>query len=165
VRVDPFKAADGFRFYLDEDPCVLHGGRYSNGNGALYVTTDAGEALDKLTVNLVDEKVEPDEFFIPVTGAREGRSARWRIQRTLLQLGIFEQTKRFAGSGFVEEYGQLWRFGKLFPAGEHVYRVADPVCRKVLADAYEAKRMELASRESVDRLQGREPRPPKPRHL
>jgi hypothetical protein len=151
VSLNLFKAVDGLCFFVGDQACVLGAGRYApDGRGALWVDSAMGEHLDKLTVNLPDEPCGEDEFFVKDSDL--GRTAK-ALRAVLLKLGLFEAIEGYVSAGFVDHYAERWRFAKMFPARcGNDYRALDLDLRRVLDDAYKAKREELLAQDAERRL-------------
>ena len=105
--MDPtFAALDGFRFWYRGDIFVIRVGSYSNGRPAV-VYEGRGETV-KITVNLPDEEIAADEFFVKWSGD-EGVLAR-ADTHVIVGLGLFEETARRVSTGFVDDYAAAWGF-------------------------------------------------------
>ncbi len=149
--IELFKAADGLLFWAGKEPFILRGGLYSPEVGALYIMTDNGEQECKVTVNMVSEVLDHDEFFTKVeemTGI---------VGTALLRLGLFVRTDRVISSGYVKEYAQAWRFapcGQPAHAGSYGYAVKCPTCRARWKDEFEKGVETTLARDAVERLKG-----------
>jgi hypothetical protein len=151
----PFDALDGFRFWYRGDVYILRADRYhGNQRGALFIFRSNGEVEDKLTVNLPEGELGPDEFFVKWSGD-EGALTRATTSK-LWKLGLFEDTGRRVDSGYVEAYAAAWTFKRCWwnkHSGKDGFRVLCPECRADFAKDLAKHEEERDAREALGRLE------------
>lgn len=76
-------------------------GNYQNGQTAIVLWTEDGEPLATLSVCMVDETCEEDEFFVKTWAENE------RIANELRSHPLFEDTGRRVRTGFVT--AEVWK--------------------------------------------------------
>lgn len=85
-------------------PCRLLKERYNNGRLALQLFSNMHGMIATLTVNLPEEHLEDDEFFI------KGWSENEAIIPDVLASGVFEDTGKRIRTGFANAF--VWKFAK-----------------------------------------------------
>lgn len=155
-----FAPLDGFSFYIGQEPLVLRVGAYhGNGRVGIEVYSAAGEALDKLTVNLPDLPLAEDEVFVPMAPlGPDGDGGRMLIQEALLETGLFKAILVPIPSGFVEDYARRWaltRTDPLIRCRSHgvEYLVQDEATMAKLRQDFERRKQEIAAEVTVKALQ------------
>lgn len=86
---------NGTRFKVSDYDVTLHCGYYSNGRLAIQANCDDGP-YGKLTVNLPDDTVGPNEIFVRTTEENE------HLAKAAMKTGLFEDTGKKVPSGFIE---------------------------------------------------------------
>lgn len=158
---NPFERLEhaGIRFFANGEPYVLRGGMYGNGRGAVFVETPAGEAVDKLTVNLDEEPLEPHRLHVKVS---ESSVAGDSIRAQLLRIGVFVREKAGVGAGYVKNYAEEWSFAGCGQPGHT--RVRDyprglaidcPDCLERWTAEYKERVEQRLAKDTVSRLRGR----------
>jgi hypothetical protein len=150
--MDLFAALDGFRFWYRGGIFVLRVGRYSNGRPAI-VYEGGGETV-KISVNLPEEEIAADEFFVKWAGD-QGVLARADMH-VIVGLGLFEETSRRVSTGFVDDYAAAWGFKLCWwtkHAAKDSPRVVCPDCRADFEKRVAKHEEERDAREALGRLE------------
>lgn len=95
-RCQGFKLPGGYRLEL---------GMYSNRRGALTAIGSDGIPECTVTVNLVDAELGEGEFHV----RHEVRRHAAIVFDGLVQAGLAAPTGKTIGSGYVENYAEVWR--------------------------------------------------------
>lgn len=85
-------------------PCRLLKERYNNGRLALQLFSNMHGMIATLTVNLPEEHLEDDEFFI------KGWSENEAIIPDVLASNLFEDTGKQVHTGYTKAF--VWKFAK-----------------------------------------------------
>lgn len=147
-----FAPLDGALFWPagEESPWRLRVGRYGSANGpaALWVETDRGEPIDKVSVNLEGEAEPPGYGRIHVKVHGVGRE---EFLQKILNTGLLEvdRTNATHSAGFVVLYAETWRLG-----GDEAHLTTR---RAKLAAEVEAERERRLAKDAAKRLGAKGP--------
>lgn len=86
--------------------CILQLDRYCHGDRAsLQAYTEDGEPECSITVNLDEQSIEDDEFFVRFETVRYAGP----IFEALTKENIAHPTGRIVSAGYVERYAEVWK--------------------------------------------------------
>lgn len=86
------------------EPLDIYQSSYKGGRAAIYLSSD-GMLFATLTVNLPDQPLKEDEFFVK-TWTENEEIAPWILEKA----GLFEDTGIAVDTGFMQ--ASIWRFKK-----------------------------------------------------
>lgn len=162
VELEPFRALDGLRYWY-RGPYALVVGVYhahptAGARGAIQVRDcNTGQIELKLTVNLVHAELGVGEF-VTKWATDDGALVPSVLSTHLgccLVLGLFEDTGRRVGSGFVDAYGAVFRFARCADAGHEGvgdYVVGCLDCRARTNEIYDQRITTAEATDAVARL-------------
>jgi hypothetical protein len=86
---------NGTKFKIDNENIILHCAYYANDRLAIQANCDDGP-YGKLTVNLPENQLGPNEIFVRTTEENE------RLAKAAMKTGLFEDTGKKLPSGFIK---------------------------------------------------------------
>jgi len=95
---------DGHQLLIRGEQMTLELGAYDNGRSAVLVRDAGGIPYCKLTVNLPDNEIGADEFYV-----KENAPGAAIVAAVMKSEGLIERTLYGASASFCDHFAQLWR--------------------------------------------------------